>query len=86
MCGNCDSLWLLHGSPLHVVVDTLGSLQPFSQHGSGVVHIMVCRSPETPTQTTQDVIQLKRTFDHPLHDRAATDSFTLPAEVHLLNT
>lgn len=28
--GKHDSLWLLHGSPLHVVVDVLGSLQPLS--------------------------------------------------------
>lgn len=79
-CGNHDSLWLLHGSPLHIVVDVLGSLQPLSQHGSGVVNIMVCCCPETPTQTTQDVIHMKQTPDHPSHDRTATDSFPPPLE------
>ena len=62
--GDGDSPRLLHGSPLYVVINTLCSLQPFSQHGSGVVHIMVCRRPETQTQTTQNVIKMKQTLHH----------------------
>lgn len=45
-----DSLGLLHGSPLHIVVDVLGSFQPLTQHGRGVVHIVVCRCPKTEAE------------------------------------
>lgn len=45
-----DSLGLLHGSPLHVVVDVLSSFQPLSQHGRGVVHVVVRRCPETEAE------------------------------------
>ena len=57
---NCDSLWLLHGSPLHVMVETLCFLQPFSQHGCGVVHIVICCCPGTQAQTTYDDIKMKK--------------------------
>lgn len=46
-----DSPGFIHWSPFNIVVDVLSPLQPFSQHGSGVVHIVICCCPET--QTTQ---------------------------------
>ena len=81
--GDCDSPRLLHGSPLHIMVDMLGSLQPFSQHGSGVVPIMVCCCPETSTQTTQDVIQMGQTIHHTTEP--PQKSFMPSVDVHLPN-
>lgn len=81
--GNCDSPRLLHGSPLHIMVDVLGALQPFSQHGSGVVPIMVCCCPETSSQSTQDVIQREQTINH--MTEPPQESFTPPVKCHLLN-
>lgn len=49
-CKRFDSLGLLHGSPLHIVVDVLGSFQPLAQLGRGVVHVVVRRCPETETE------------------------------------
>ena len=43
--GQQDPPGLLHGPPLHVVVQALGLLQPGPQHGRGVVHIVVRRCP-----------------------------------------
>lgn len=43
---------------------------------------MVCCRPEIPTQTTEDVIQMKQTIDHESYNRTATVTTTLPVEVH----
>lgn len=42
-----DPPGFIHWSPLNIVVDVLSPLQPLPQHGSGVVHVVIRRSPET---------------------------------------
>lgn len=54
-CKRFDSLGLLHGSPLHIVVDVLGSFQPLAQLGRGVVHVVVRRCPATETEGEERV-------------------------------
>lgn len=62
--GVVDSRGFIHRSPLHIVVDVLGPLQPLSQHGGGVVRVVIRRRPRTQTHTqAEDATLSTRQFE-----------------------